>query len=307
MNWERGARKGQNGAGGKSRGQQEPRYGARGGRKIPKTSWAWMHPHRRDVTYVGAPTVSLVEGSTCAGVRSPSVLRLFEGATLLCVSSMLSVRCRYVGLSGVWRRWKIGARSPFTAPVYIRHSFLNFRNKLLNPDGVASGSPHIPSPPTRAPLQRVAYWERLENQKNDLKLTTEAEHELRSTTPPIRDRDLTAMCDACGDEMDYSGYWSGDPYHEEGVSLWMVVAVVAFSVRAASHHCSKICRRPPPINFELREENLISPSLLLLEHGGSLAWLRVGTFRLDEPVGPRGPSCGRHCRRQWPQGRQRAR
>ncbi|KAJ6572572.1 hypothetical protein DFH09DRAFT_1079784 [Mycena vulgaris] len=65
MNWERGARKGQNGAGGKSRGQQEPRYGARGGRKIPKTSWAWMHPHRRDVTYVGAPTVSLVEGSTC--------------------------------------------------------------------------------------------------------------------------------------------------------------------------------------------------------------------------------------------------
>ncbi|KAJ6534508.1 hypothetical protein DFH09DRAFT_1092100 [Mycena vulgaris] len=68
-----GNRKGQNysqkrwGARRKSRGQQGLRYGACGGRKIPKTSWAWMHPHHRDVTYVGAPTVSLVEGSTCGG------------------------------------------------------------------------------------------------------------------------------------------------------------------------------------------------------------------------------------------------
>ncbi|KAJ6476644.1 hypothetical protein DFH09DRAFT_1108774 [Mycena vulgaris] len=38
----------------KSRGQQGLRYGARGG----------MHPHRRDVTYVGAPTGSLSESQS---------------------------------------------------------------------------------------------------------------------------------------------------------------------------------------------------------------------------------------------------
>ncbi|KAJ6558897.1 hypothetical protein DFH09DRAFT_1083980 [Mycena vulgaris] len=35
----------------KSRGQQGLRYGARGG----------MHPHRRDVTYVGAPTLAILK------------------------------------------------------------------------------------------------------------------------------------------------------------------------------------------------------------------------------------------------------
>ncbi|KAJ6583454.1 hypothetical protein DFH09DRAFT_1075868 [Mycena vulgaris] len=34
----------------KSRGQQGPQYGPHGGRKIPKTSWVWMHPHGCDVT-----------------------------------------------------------------------------------------------------------------------------------------------------------------------------------------------------------------------------------------------------------------
>ncbi|KAJ6534061.1 hypothetical protein DFH09DRAFT_1092220 [Mycena vulgaris] len=51
----------------KSRGQQGPRYGPHGGRKIPKTSWVWMHPHGCDVTQVGPPMVSQVEGSMYGG------------------------------------------------------------------------------------------------------------------------------------------------------------------------------------------------------------------------------------------------
>ncbi|KAJ6573557.1 hypothetical protein DFH09DRAFT_1079112 [Mycena vulgaris] len=58
----------------KSKGQQGPRYGACGGRKIPKTSWTWMHPHCHDVTQVGPSMVSQVEGSTYGGCTHMSGL-----------------------------------------------------------------------------------------------------------------------------------------------------------------------------------------------------------------------------------------
>ncbi|KAJ6474714.1 hypothetical protein DFH09DRAFT_1343053 [Mycena vulgaris] len=68
---------------------------------------------------------------------------------------------------------------------------------------------------------RVAYWgryvARLEAPLEEL----EALVDLRNITSfpdptSLESSDLTAMCGVCGDEMNYSGCWNGDPDQEEG-------------------------------------------------------------------------------------------
>ncbi|KAJ6539772.1 hypothetical protein DFH09DRAFT_1090097 [Mycena vulgaris] len=110
----------------------------------------------------------------------------------------------------------------------------------------------------------------------------------------LESSDLTAMSDVCGDEMDYSGYWSGD--------LEQVVCPCGFSPLppnmspTATHQLRGILLSElnSPLITQLNSSERRTgchPSLFLLELPGSLAWIRVGTFRLDEPVGPRkGPS-----------------
>ncbi|KAJ6561373.1 hypothetical protein DFH09DRAFT_1364370 [Mycena vulgaris] len=104
--------------------------------------------------------------------------------------------------------------------------------------GAASGSPHIPSPPTRAPSQRVAYWKRyvvrFEAPLEELEASVDVSNitSFRDNTS-LGSGDLTAISDLCGDEMDYSEYWSSDPGQEERrepMDGCTVLALSAFEV-----------------------------------------------------------------------------
>ncbi|KAJ6573558.1 hypothetical protein DFH09DRAFT_1079113 [Mycena vulgaris] len=69
----------------KSKGQQGPRYGACGGRKIPKTSWTWMHPHCHDVTQSRSAT------ELFADIAARQVLHGIEASTTCLRDDLLRI------------------------------------------------------------------------------------------------------------------------------------------------------------------------------------------------------------------------
>ncbi|KAJ6562990.1 hypothetical protein DFH09DRAFT_1082494 [Mycena vulgaris] len=76
----------------KSRGQQGPRYGPHGGRKIPKTSWVWMHPHGCDVTQAAKQTfINIADHPSDSEKTDFEELLELTGNVPLVISLMASV------------------------------------------------------------------------------------------------------------------------------------------------------------------------------------------------------------------------